>query len=158
MSTYDTDVREITREHPSDEVPRLIILGVLGDFEGLALSREENLQVRHPSVVNIAVRGAEAPDPLRGVEGKMTSHVLVYLNLEIDAQSPVGSDDHIGTDPYVSGDITPGIGDGVVTAIVCNLVLSTLLCGLCDGTTLEFSQGILRQDWCRDEDNPSEDD
>ena len=68
--------------------------------------------------------GAEAPE--RRVGAECTTHILVYLDLEIDSELSVGPDHDVGADANRRGDVAPGVGDPAIRAVIGDAGLGLL--------------------------------
>ena len=113
---HQADVRQISGQHPRDDVARQVVAGVVGDGQLRALTPEEGPQVGHPPVVDAGVRPFQTP--VGGIGVEIADHVLVDPLLEVDTHGSIAAHDQVGADPDVAGHVAPGVGDPAVRAVV----------------------------------------
>ncbi len=91
-------------------------------------------------MIDIRVGVSEAPAALIGIDGEIPRHVFVNFLLQIDADGPVRSDNFVGADSGVRGNIPARVGDANVFGDISNLVVRALDGG-CDEAAGEIRVG-----------------
>ncbi len=51
----NTDVRQIARQHPGNEISGFVVRGIPGEGEIFAMPGEEYLKIRYPPVIDIGI-------------------------------------------------------------------------------------------------------
>ena len=109
-------MRQIARQHPGHQIAGAIVFGAVGNGNGPALACEPGLQIRHATMVDVAVRRTQAP--VLRIFREVRAHVLVDQPLQIHALGAKRADHHIGTHAARNGHIPTGVGDARVSRVV----------------------------------------
>jgi len=120
-----TDMGQIARQHPGNQISGTIVCRVVADRQAAPLALKEDLQVRHAPVVDVGVGSGQAPEI--GVCREIGDHILMDLDLQIDADSAVGTNYHIRAYAPIIRHITVGIADPKIAAVVNHMVPGALL-------------------------------
>jgi len=110
---------------------------VIGNGSPLALKKEH--QIRHPSMINVAVRLSGKPSPLPRVGREILLHIFVDLLLKIHAYSTVRANDFVGADSGIARNVTTRIRNAYISRIVTNGMMGSF-----NGRTDETSRKVLR--------------
>ncbi len=122
VGDHDADMRQVAGNRPGDQIARAIVCGIGADLQFLTLSGEKHLQIGYPAVVDVGIRGFKTPDSLGRIGCEVFRHVFVDLFLQIDAQSTVGANHHIGTHAQMGRHIAIGVIHFYIGAIVSDRV------------------------------------
>ena len=76
------------------------------------MTTEERLQIRNPPMIDVRVRPGHSPQLRVGTEG--AEHVLVDLDLQIDANRTIRSNDDVRTHPNRCRHVTTGVSDPAI--------------------------------------------
>lgn len=125
---HHPDVRHVAAKVPGDDVAGQIVCRIMRYGQCLALSAEEDHQIRHPAMVNIGVQMLGEPFLLSWVEREVLVHVLVDFFLEVDPNRAVRANDFVGTYAGVFGNIPARIGYANVGRIVTHTVMRSFFC------------------------------
>ena len=103
-------------EFPGDDIARVVVSRVAGDWQRLMLSSKEGLQIGNASMVDITIRMAKMP--LVGIGAEVSEHILVYRLLQIDTGGAECPYHNIGTDPPIDRHIAVGIGERNIRRVI----------------------------------------
>jgi hypothetical protein len=112
----DDDVEKAVVEADGNDIAGEIVEGPIGDRDGEALAFPVGHEIGDAAVVDILIRSFEAP--IVWVLRKVRFHVFVNFLLQIDPDFAEGTDDDVGADAAVIGDITAGVFEADVSGIV----------------------------------------
>jgi hypothetical protein len=114
---YDPDVRQCAADEAGHDVTRAPILRARWQGKLFAAPRQKYLQIGHAAVINVAVRGLQAP--FFRVNRKGRFHIGIDQGLQIKAKGiAIGADDDIGAYPSATRHIAIGEGEARIGGVV----------------------------------------
>ena len=93
-------------------------------------------------MVNVGIRAGQLPTLLIGVGAEVLDHILVNFLLKIHSDCPINTNNFVGADTSIRGNIAAGIRNSDVGGIVANCVMSALDRG-CNNLRQELLVGNL---------------
>ena len=80
----DANMREVSRDDPRDEIASDVVAGLIGGGENDPFAREESLEIRNASVIDIRIRARQAP-VLREYR-EVSLHFFMHVLLQVDPE------------------------------------------------------------------------
>lgn len=115
------DVGDSAAQVPANDVAGTIIGGFVGNGQRRAFPPEEGHQIGHPAMVDIRIRALQSP--LLRIEAEICFHIKMYLFLQVDAEFPIGANDHVRAHAFVGRHIAIGIAYLKISGIILHLLM-----------------------------------
>lgn len=134
----DADMRHIATQVPSDDIARGIIVRAQRNRQTLSLAAEKHHQIGNAAVIDVRIGTRLMPFFFGWIVRPILDHVFVDFLLKIDADGAIGTNDFVGADTRVRGDVSAGI----VEMDIRRDVLHGMICAF-DRRGDEFVQELL---------------
>ena len=116
----DSDVRHTASKVISDKVAGLVVPWAACSQQRLPPALKEDHQIRNAAVVDVGVRLRQNPSPLPRIGGEILLHVFVHFFLQIDSDCSIRTDDLVGTNSGVGGNVAARILNANVCGVIAN--------------------------------------
>ncbi len=138
------DMGDSAPQVPANDVAGPIIGGLVGKGQCGAFPSEKGHQIGYPAMVDVRIRALQSP--FLRIEAEICFHIKMHLFLQVDAEFPVGANDHVRAHAFVGRHVAIGIAYLKIGGIVLHLLMRQRQGGV-GQTAVEI---LLRQSHNRD--------